>query len=118
MRRIVIPLLISAGLTAPAFAQDDRVIWACATFNENARPIIHLVERGDRSYVKFANQRVRATHRLNGSSQEWLWDNRGGYYNYSISLGPDNLAEYFDFSDVAGGDVVPPADRLRCRRVQ
>ena len=120
MRRTLITLLTGFGLIASAFAadEDDRQIWACSTFNDNARPIIYLVERGERSYIKFANQRFSATHKANRSSHEWLWDNRGGFYNYSISLGPDNIAEYFDFSAVQGGGVAPPADRFRCRQTQ
>jgi hypothetical protein len=119
MRRTLISLLLGVGLSASAFAEDDeRRIWACSTFNDNARPIIHLVELGDKSYVKFSNQRFRATHKADGSAHEWLWDNRRGFYNYSISLGADNIAEYFDFSGIQGGEVVPPADKFRCRQTQ
>ena len=113
-------ILLLATLTVVTFnvAADDRKIWACSSFGEGAKPIIYLVEWGSKSYIKFSNVRIATAYREEGSAREWVWDSRGGYYNYSLSLGADNQAVYHDFTSVSGGEVATATDKFSCKQIQ
>lgn len=95
----------------------DKQIWACRTANDGADPIIHLVEWGSRSYVKFAHLRFSAAHQLDGESQGWYFNNDGsGYYRYGLVLDSDGKAWYHDFSNVEDGGLSAPLDYFLCSR--
>jgi hypothetical protein len=108
--------LCAIGMAAWPALSAEKAIWACRTEHANAEPIIHLVEWGQQSYVKFAHMRFGAAFTREGESQAWYWDNSGdGYYRYGFVLGPDDKAWLHDFSDTGEAGLSTPVDYLVCR---
>jgi hypothetical protein len=103
-------LLISFTLsTAQA---DGRVIWDCRTSNPDANPILHLVEWGEQSYVKFSYMRFAAHFQSDNGQRAWYWHNDGsGYYRYGLVLGDDGKAWYHRFG---GAGESEPLDHFIC----
>ena len=90
--------LLSLGAVAAHGAQEERVIWACSTTHPGAKPIIHLVERGARSYVKFSSQRFSAQLKINESSRSWYWHpGNDGFYQFAMVMDSYGRAWFHDF---------------------
>jgi hypothetical protein len=111
-------LLLVIGMIASAAHASERQIWECRTANPNAQAILHLVEWGDRSYIRFTHVRFTARYETEGERHGWYWHNEGsGYYRYAILLGPGGQAWLHDF-DVRDEDGLSPAlDTFHCRRI-
>ena len=93
---------------------DDKVIWSCKTSNPYSSPILHLVEWGNRSYVKFSYMRFSALLKSDEEQRGWYWHNDGsGYYRYGIILGHDGKAWYHRFS-ASEGEPSQPLDYFVC----
>jgi hypothetical protein len=91
---------------------DERVIWDCRTSNPDANPILHLVEWGDQSYVKFSYMRFAAHFQSDDGQRAWYWHNDGsGYYRYGLVLGDDGKAWYHRFGAT---DESEPLDYFSC----
>jgi hypothetical protein len=111
---LLIFLLCSTAGTAQA---ADKQIWACRTDNPGARPLLHLVEWGPRSYVKFAHVRFSAQYENGGDRQGWYWNNEGdGYYRYAMLLDDDGKAWFHDFSHMDEDGLSAPVDRFTCQQ--
>ena len=98
-------------------AEDERVIWACKTSHPGAKPIIHLVERGARSYVKFSSQRFSAQLKINEKSRSWYWHpGNDGFYQFAMVMDSYGRAWFHDFSSAPAGEDSPTAlDFFLCR---
>ena len=100
--------------SVPALA-SDRTIWECRTANVAAEPILHLVEWGNRSYIKFSYMRFAAHYESGEDQQAWYWHNDGsGYYRYGLVLGSDGRAWYHDFGQANGAEESTPLDYFVC----
>ena len=103
-------------ITSVSAGAAERTIWSCRTSNEAAQPLLHLVEWGSRSYVKFAHMRFSARHEVNDEMPGWYWHNDGsGYYRYAIVVDHDGKGWYHDFS-LTGPDRSTAIDSLLCEK--
>ncbi len=110
---LAVLLLAAASLTWAS--ESEKEIWACRTLNPQAEPMIHLVDWGSRSYVKFTHTRFAAAYEDADDARAWYWSNTGaGYYRYGILLEADGEAWVHDFSQTDDQGLSPPIDRLRC----
>lgn len=115
MRTLVISLMLLALLSAFQASASDKEIWACRTLNPAAEPIIHLVEWGSSSYVKFTHARFGAVYQAEEGRRGWYWNNsNAGYYRYGIVLEEDGKAWLHDFSKKDAEGLSPPIDQLEC----
>lgn len=109
-----LPMLCLIIATATVSA-SEKEIWACRTMNPEAEPIIHLVEWGSNSYVKFTHARFAAEHQADADRRGWYWNNSNdGYYRYGIVLEEDGRAWLHDFSQTDAEGLSPPLDQLKC----
>ena len=93
----------------------DRTIWECRTSNPAAEPILHLVEGGSYSYVKFSYMRLAAHFQADEDQRAWYWHNDGsGYYRYGLILEPDGKAWYHDFG-ASNQEGSEPLDYFICK---
>jgi len=111
-------LVIFLSCLATGYAvADEKQIWECRTGNPGAQPILHLVEWGSRSYVKFAHLRFTAKHQLDEGNQGWYFNNDGsGYYRYGLLLEPGGKAWFHDFSLTDESGLSAPLDYFLCRQ--
>lgn len=111
------PMILAIGLLAGSAYASEKQIWACRTANPDALPILHLVEWGSRSYVKFAHVRFSARYENGEDAQGWHWSNEGnGYYRYALLLEPDGKARLHDFDQADDGGMAAPMDTFYCSR--
>jgi len=110
-------IVTCAGLFLSTAAADDRQIWECRTEQVGAKPILHLVEWGSRSYIKFAHVRFPADHQFDEEADRhgWYWINTEGYYRYAIDLQPNGTAWYHDFKDADEKGLSDPLDHFQCK---
>lgn len=101
-------VLVFCATVGAAHASEEKVIWNCRTSNPFASPILHLVEWGGQSYVKFSYMRFSAHFEADEEQRAWYWHNDGtGYYRYGLVLGSDGQAWYHRFSATDGGEPQP-----------
>ncbi len=106
-----------ALLTAPGLTYGKE-IWECRTAHERAQPILHLVEWGSRSYVKFAHLRFSAEHLRAEASRGWYFNNDGsGYYRYALILDDRGTAHFHHFDTADGAERSTPIDSFFCSRL-
>jgi hypothetical protein len=115
--RIKVAIVMTLTALSCVSHAAEKEIWACRTENPQAQPILHLVDWGERSYIKFAHVRFAATHQMDEQSEGWYWNNEGnGYYRYGMLLQPDGEAWFHDFADTDQNGLSAPLDRFTCRR--
>jgi hypothetical protein len=108
--------LILLLFSSAASAAEEKTIWSCRTSHPEAKPLIHLVEWGNRSYVKFAHMRFSALHKSSDGMPGWYWHNDGsGYYRYAIVVDEEGTGWYHDFS-MRGGESSTTIDYFQCEK--
>lgn len=108
--------LLMYFLALPALAAEKQ-IWECRTEHPGAQAILHLVEWGSRSYVKFSHVRFGAKyeHDADEDHHGWYWSNEGsGYYRYALVLHDDGKAWFHDFSETDEDGLSAPLDYFLC----
>jgi hypothetical protein len=111
------PMILAIGVLVGSAHASDKQIWACRTANPDAQPILHLVEWGSRSYVKFTHVRFSAVHENGEEHQGWHWGNEGnGYYRYAVLLEADGKARLHDFDLKDADGMAAPLDTFHCSR--
>lgn len=107
-------ILLSAAFSGLALAEEKR-IWECRTGHQGASPILHLVDWGSRSYVKFAHLRFSAERQQDDESQGWYFNNDGsGYYRYALILNSSGKAWFHDFRNIDEDGLSAPLDYFLC----
>jgi len=84
-------------------SHESKVIWSCREVlgKEN---ILWLIEAGPDSYIKVFGERLNARYSMSGLSKRWDWGLASDdSYNYTITLGPDLTASYYDFTGSGDG---------------
>jgi len=90
MKRTCLFLLLIAVTAAPiAAAESAASTWGCAPMGER-RNVLYLFDQGSRSYVKFGQQRVPATHSADDKERRWSWGAN------AITLDAENIARYLE----------------------
>ena len=92
MTRVGLVTLLFAALATPmhfATAESAASAWGCAPMGER-RNVLYLYDQGSRSYVKFGQQRVPATHSTDDQEQRWSWGAN------AITLDAANIARYLE----------------------
>lgn len=103
-------------LTSASAFGAEKTIWECRSANPAAEPILHLVEWGNQSYVKFSYMRFAAHYETGEDYQAWYWHNDGsGYYRFGLVLGSDGKAWYHDFRSAVGAEESVPLDYFVCQ---
>lgn len=117
MRAMKVSLLLAFLFCGQAMAGDEKVIWECRTSND-MEPVLHLVEWGSKSYVKFAHLRFGAHYLEDGDQHGWYWHNNNkGFYQFGMILGPDGKAWYHDFNAAVEGESSHPLDYFLCKHM-
>jgi len=75
-------------------------MWGCAPPGQRGMMLV-LSAGGS---VKFANQRIPASHEVSGQEHHWTWGNN------SVVLGADGIAQYYE-----GGDTSNSKGTFKCR---
>ncbi len=90
MKRTSLFLLLIAVTAAPVVAAESEAsTWGCAPMGER-RNVLYLYDQGSRSYVKFGQQRVPATHSADDKEKRWSWGAN------AITLDAENIARYLE----------------------
>ena len=93
MKRTRLFLLLIAVTAAPVAAAESTAstasAWGCAPMGER-RNVLYLFDQGSRSYVKFGQQRVPATHSADDKERRWAWGAN------AITLDAENIARYLE----------------------
>ena len=92
MTRVGLVTLLFAALATPmhfATAESAASAWGCAPMGER-RNVLYLYDQGSRSYVKFGQQRVPATHSADDKERRWSWGAN------AITLDAENIARYLE----------------------
>jgi hypothetical protein len=115
--RIALTLIVLLFSSA-AHAAQEKTIWSCRTSQPDAKPLLHLVEWGSKSYVKFAHMRFSALHQSSEDMQGWYWHNDGsGYYQYAIVVDYEGTGWYHDFSK-RGQAASTAIDYFQCEKAE
>ena len=124
MNRLLI-LFISALLAISASAETGeakKIIWSCKERLFGDENILWLVEWGEKSYIKVFDERIPADYEMDGLEKRWNWGlgswdwgEMGSTYTYAITLGPDRIAGYYDFSTSKDG-VAESREQYRCTK--
>jgi hypothetical protein len=120
--------LLGVILTLPnmflpiAFAEDSitentKIIWSCKEYS-GTEDILWLVEWESKSYIKVFNERIPASHLMEGLKKRWNWglDSNDSTYNYAIVLGPDKVAAYYEFKLSKDG-TAEPSKAYKCEKL-
>ena len=91
-------------ITATVFAgdtgnEDSKIIWSCKK-GYGTENVLWLVEWEAKSYVKVFDERIPARYTMDGLEKRWNWglDKTDFTYDYAITLSPDRIAKYYDFT--------------------
>ena len=82
-------IAIAAAAVDAVSAQSGSSAWGCAPAGER-RNVLYLYDQGSRSYVKFGQQRIPATHSTDDQGRRWSWGAN------AITLDADNVAVYLE----------------------
>ena len=126
MNRLLI-LVISALLAVSAGAETGeakKIIWSCKKCLLGDENILWLVEWGEKSYIKVFDERIPAFYSMDGLNKRWDWGPKletADGYDYAITLGPDRIANHYDFSNVVSGffgELGVPLESYKCTKNQ
>jgi hypothetical protein len=108
----VVAVLLSTNLAA-----GEKKIWACKARGDSSEDL-HLVQWGQRSYVKLYENRIWGSHYPDGDDLRWdFGQQRNGYAAFSAVLKPSGKLDYYDFR-TAGADAIEASYNYTCRVVQ
>jgi len=82
-------LIVSVAPVLVVGSQGTSSAWGCAPIGER-RNVLYLYDQGSRSYVKFSQQRISATHSTGDQEQRWSWGAN------AITLDANNIAVYLE----------------------
>ena len=99
LRAIILAVVLTH---ANAVLGVDEFMWGCALIGER-RSVLYLADRGSRSYIKFAGQRIPASLTAQEGSRTWTWGSN------RVTLAGDGLANYYE------GNASEPKARFRCK---
>ena len=98
MKKLLITLLSLLIFTGYSIAEDKKVIWSCKDYPSGEKNILWLVEWGEESYIKVFDERIKAKYNLAGLEKRWDWGYKSNTSSYAITLSPDGIARYYDFT--------------------
>ncbi len=101
--RLIATILVS--LLSTNIAAAEKKVWACKAYGDSSEDL-HLVQWGERSYVKLYEDRIWGTHYPEGDDLRWDFGHqRGGYAAFSAILKPSGELDYYDFRAVGSGST-------------
>lgn len=105
------------AVSLPLLAESKR-IWSCAA-QGSLQEDLHLVEWGERSYVKLYDARIWGNQYAEDENLRWdFGQGKGNTAMYSAVLKPDGSVDYYDFSEASAGEAVEAAYHYTCRLAQ
>ncbi len=106
-------LVISAGAEA---GEAKKIIWSCKEEPYGSENILWLVEWGENSYIKVFDERISASYSMDGLDKRWDWGLEADGYDYAITLGPDRIANHYDFSIADVAETRTPCEHYKCTK--
>lgn len=88
MRRTLF-MFVWLAISATAYTAEQESMWSCALVGER-RSTLFLADRGSRSYVQFAGQRIPARLTATDSEKKWTF---GANF---VVLTDDSIADYHE----------------------